>query len=100
MKLDKLQRHTVYIIMLSEAENDMIYVNGERVWLSNGWGMCHILYYTLGIADTDNSCYFGKVINIYLPELAAKENGGWPRKDEEGWKKRIEFLKECIEETY
>jgi predicted HNH restriction endonuclease len=104
IRLTKLQRHTAYIILLEEAK-------GKLAGFDTSMGLCRLIADTLCVDDNGNytedafnRSYFD-VIDNFFPELLAKEP--FPHEDpvywflinREGWQKRIELLKQCIEET-
>lgn len=91
MKLTKLQRHTAYIILLSELE--------ERSMYAGFCELCSLLDrhpYLLNEDDLE--------INPHLPDLykhKPKVHGiYWFPCNDEGYKKRKEILLQCIKETY
>lgn len=93
MELTRQQRHTAYIIMLEEA---------ERPSLSGFYRKYHgLCYLFLAIFDSEDF-YFHPMET--LPELYAKRplpiGSSWFDLNRAGWQKRIELLKQCIEETY
>lgn len=94
MKLNKLQRHTAYLIMLVEYESDP-----KRFWDA---GLCYLTYC---LDDEGYEVLNGRNIFIDsdLPELFDKRTtrkGFWFPIGKEGWQKRIELLKQCVIETY
>lgn len=96
MKLNKLQRHTAYILLLSEFENELVVDNGRLYIKIYGFvGFCDVL-----------SLLVGDSIEISdLKELWNKkpnETNGlyWFVNNEAGYNTRIELLKQCIQETY
>jgi hypothetical protein len=101
MKLTKSQRHTAYIIMMSEAESNIkTYVND---------GLCAMCLEIFGVWPQPkeiSSVYFQDDDvhwHEFLPELSAKEpkhsGNTWYSLNKSGWKQRIKLLKGCIEET-
>jgi hypothetical protein len=109
MKLNKLQRHTAYIIMLVELESQRY---SDDDWYR--FQLCHLVYKLFGIdnkgfSDVWEGRWFGGCdhpisINLvldYFPELAIKKNyENWPRWSREAVEFRKNILKQCIEETY
>ena len=79
--------------MIAEAETDF------EQW-SMGWGLCHLINHVFGLRNIGHTWDFNNVIKHYFPELQNKKGFMWPGRGESGWNKRIEFLKQCIEETY
>lgn len=97
MKLNKLQRHTAYIIMLSKYEAD---VKNNACYSQ---GFC----YTIKELFTDQTEDDPWENNVeWFPELMKHKpketdfSGSWFNVDNEGRKKRIEILKQAIAETY
>ncbi len=97
MKLTKSQRHTAYIIMLTQYED------GDLK------GFCRQTRDVFGWNDNIKSIggtYKWALYNLkYLPELLSKkpkdaDNLLWFKENRYGRTKRIELLKQCIEETY
>ena len=107
MKLNKLQRHTAYILMLAEAAELRV---GYFAKFNNveypRMGMCHLINDIFGIFDEDpNFTSITDVIAENFPELQAKKNKdryskSWPFNTEAGWQERILFIQQCIIETY
>jgi hypothetical protein len=100
MKLNKLERHTAYIIMLAEAEKSLKDYNYN-------WGLCWLINRCFGFTNADVSSedveWMIDSVTELFPELqTAKPNGKmyWFPKGPEGTKQRIELLKQCIQETY
>lgn len=99
MKLTKIQRHTFYIIMLSQLEIDTS---------KNNLGFCHTLVdeiMSVGFGFKHPMyIYSGNVFKSLLPELYTKKPKNdamhWFPLDKIGYKKRIELLNQCIYETY
>ncbi len=101
MKLNKLQRHTAYMIMLAIAETKEC---GDCID-----GLCDIyevifgsLPYCIRYEERSNRHGF----DYHLPELWAKRTtedwcGVWfNNTDSSNWNNRKKLLKQCIEETY
>ena len=85
MKLDKLERHTAYIILLAELEEAES--NLESIWL---W---HLFEDATGIYPTSELLpEFFK----FRPEKPLRSGGWWDGYD---YNKRVSALKQCIEET-
>jgi hypothetical protein len=88
MKLTKEERHIAYIIMLAEAQD-------REYW---DCGLCRLILDVLGLW-----CY-GTGMRDCFPELYGKQpkkyNTFWFETNSWGWRKRIQLLKQCIEETY
>jgi hypothetical protein len=97
MKLSKKERFLAYSIMLAEAENpsNFILTDIGNVRKSNECGLCFMFKL---LWDSDD-LYFKR--EETLPELADKlaEESQYIPYTEEGWQKRIELLKQCINET-
>lgn len=98
MKLNRLQRHTAYIIMLAEYERD------KKEGKAYSQGFCSVFGLDLlGMAFEDN--WQNSV--RFLPELNAKKPkklymphcNTWFTILASGREKRIELLKQCIIET-
>jgi hypothetical protein len=99
MKLNRLERHTAYIIMLAEAESGNIPRNEDGLH-----GLCFCTWFWFGLPNSDRASWLDNILTFF-PELWAKRTSdsllaGWFPGDESGWQKRIELLKQCIEETY
>lgn len=102
MKLTKLQRHTAYVIMLSESEIVLDnWVKGERTdhsLCSTIGGLCDIITHVLH-ENIDNP-----LEDFGLSELISKKpplaHMYWFFNDYHGWLERIKLLNECIKETY
>lgn len=96
MKLTKSERHTAYIIMLAEAE--------ERDSFICAYGFCRMLSSLFRFTELGGVGYCEQT--ELLDELHAKQParlgylGEWFPHNNSGWQKRIELLKQCIEETY
>jgi len=102
MKLNKLQRHTAYIIMLSIAENRKDYFP-----ISGLYDIYNEMIGELPYCNENKNGRHGKhAFECYLPELWDKRTTDrWLQcwfnmSDKYNWRKRIELLKQCIEETY
>ena len=98
MKLNKLQRHTAYIIILTCVENKSYLPTIS--WDSHGF--CFLWYKLVGECSGgmtgDDSLY--SHFDTVLPELNAmmlNNDNRWPRMGD--WETRIEWLKECIKKT-
>jgi hypothetical protein len=103
MKLTKLQRHTAYIILLTEAEN-------LSDWQKLRTGLCKLISSTLKMDNTgfvtDSKILFSinRVIEFF-PELQSKKPIKqsllmyWLPLTPGGWQVRMNLLKQCIEET-
>lgn len=93
MKLSKSERHTAYIILLAEYEEQ------ERCGYKYSQGICSLMKDFLGLCDEWENNY------KYLPEFAAyKPKNSYPYRswfgvERRGRLKRIRILKKCIEET-
>ena len=98
MKLNKLQRYTIYCIMLEEVENNLIRYQHA--------GLCYLFTIVLNYPDEYASCIpihsefsFYRGFNMF-PELYRK----FYRCDNSFyfncWEERIAALKKCIEETH
>jgi hypothetical protein len=100
MKLTKLQRHTAYILMQDGIENDYK-MYGFCIWIQHLFGIVE------GFHNKET------VIRKYFPELWRKRPKAVFQKENENqgclWfnyydsksnTKRVELLKQCIEETY
>lgn len=96
MKLNRLERHTAYIIMLAEAEKPGCFFHEEtgRMRESIEHGFCW-MYRMLTNSD-DLYFYFRET----LPELHKKSNSPDGIYLFRNWSERITALKQCIEETY
>jgi hypothetical protein len=106
MKLTKSQRHTGYIILLAEAEKAV-----QRNTKVLKFGLCSLIRRVLGINNfgyvTSKNAFSGVgfVIEHFFPELEAKKPYPsysylfWFARDKDGWKQRIELLKQCIIEN-
>lgn len=101
-KLTRLQRHTLYILMLDELRT-----NTEDCF--NGDGFCYQLFHIFGFVDSNGG--YSNIIEEYLPELLNHkpielyyDYGLWfpanKYRDEGGREDRMDILKQCIEETY
>lgn len=101
MKLTKLQRYTVYCILLEESENPQciewhyVPIIGNISTISQGFcRMCDMLF---GQRDSDYD--FFDMLD-FLPELKSKGCYNYATgMDFIDWKQRIAALKECIKET-
>ncbi len=76
--------------------------------------LCHLIFKLFGISNDGFNPWEGKwyidimgvgnidlVIENYFPELSKKRPyKGWPKLDNDGKNKRMEWLRQCIEETY
>jgi hypothetical protein len=102
MKLNKLQRHTAYIIMLAEIDR-----NSNKLSHFATDGFCYLACNILGLTDSNNG--YDLIIDEYFPELNSKKPtvlsrfGLWfklPITNIIGKEKRIELLKQCIKETF
>lgn len=99
MKLKKHERHAAYIIMLAEAEEKL----NKKDYKG---GLCALS----GVLDNEGDGVDKWIfIDLHLPELdilLSKANPNYYDGvyaflcDKDGWQKRIELLKQCIEETY
>jgi hypothetical protein len=101
MKLTKQQRLSVYMIMLAEAENPAEFTQPDDDFvalISNESGYCLMFKLLFGAGDL----YF--LFKQTLPELWRRMPLGaewrmyWFNTGEDGWNKRKELLKECINE--
>lgn len=85
MKLKKLQRHTAYIIMLAECNEDV--------------GFCKLILDLFDIGDGGNEY----VMKDHFPELFQKRPADcrsfWFPLSPDGNNKRKLLLQECIKET-
>ncbi len=94
MKLNKLQRHTAYILMLDRADNMT-----DRQKMTDGlcWFSCSLFYLWDEVFD------FTYALDLF-PELLNKKPKNcdrfWFPKNRDGWEKRKDLLRQCIEETY
>ena len=91
--IPKQERHLMYCIMLAEAEENL------KEWV--GAGVCHMAIDLFNVNIYPDSGNTG-----LLPEIAARKQKPtnrfcryWYDCTPEGWQKRIEILKQCIEET-
>lgn len=87
MKLTRLQRHTAYILMLVESNEDM--------------GFCYLMYHLFKLGDGGHESY----IKVYFPELFRKkptptDDGFWFPLSRGGNNERKVLLMRCISETY
>lgn len=93
MTLTKDERFTAYCIMLAEAEENFFTA-------CMGFGFCGLVRFEF---DIDNRIYDQKFFYLLFPELFALKPNRigrfWFSTDSEGWQKRIELLKQCINET-
>jgi hypothetical protein len=95
MKLNKLERHTAYIIMLHEAEKEL----GVNPDLPVGiciQGFCRMALELFGIENLNELEELAK----HRPGYLTNDDGYWFSCYGSGWLKRIEILKQCIQETY
>jgi hypothetical protein len=97
MQLDKLERHTAYIIMLAEAEAG-----------NYQYGFCRMMATLFGMNEESGNGFEG-IDYCNQVELLTELNNkkpenfgiwGWFPYDTDGWNARIELLKQCINETY
>lgn len=96
MKLTKLQRHTAYIIMLSEYET------GPYPLRFNGfcWMIKELFMDQTDEDNWERNTRFFQELKAKKPKVLETSYGSWFWCNEEGTKKRINILKQCIEETY
>ena len=93
MKLTKLQRYTLYCILLEEADNLTRYIKMG--------GLCGLITDVTGLFPT---VYFGYIFRDEIPfkdiapELLKYKNDRLYWFD--NWDERIQALKQCIEETH
>jgi hypothetical protein len=107
--MNKLERYTVYCILLQEAE-DLNNIPHLTNYFLRQEGICFLLSYVFNL-----HCYSWPpslkektVFSIakQLPELYALKpqkklfDEYWWTPNEYGWKKRIQILKECIKQTH
>lgn len=95
MKLNKLQRYTVYCIMLEESENPSLLthpIRHDEIRATNESGMCWMWKMIFG--DT-GLYYFAEIITPELYKKYDLDHLGFSC-----WHKRIAALKKCIEETH
>lgn len=91
MTLTKDQRFTAYCILLVEAE----------IRDNQNYGLCYLTRYLNENIEFNRS---DDEIDLYdhLPELYRRRPSKrvyWFARTKAGWQKRIELLKQCIEET-
>lgn len=99
MKLNKSQRFTAYCIMLAEAQTNLNFI------IDSNYGFCclsrHLfaLYPVTYSAESDQ----GMWTELY-PELFRKrpkhDRPRWFGINRDGWRKRVNLLKQCIIETH
>ena len=103
MKLTKDQRHTAYILMLAESEVVLknLRMGKDTPYYKGGFirGICETICH---IADLDSEL-LNTIDFLGLYELRNKQphntNCYWFPSDVDGWQKRINLLKQCINET-
>lgn len=93
-KLDKLQRHTAYIILLAELKKKI--TEDSHTY----WGICELSYKFFAI-DPDNDGRF-RNMKLYYPELWERRDGG--REEHSMWlwnnnTNRVIALQKSIKET-
>ena len=97
MKLTKLQRYTVYCILLEESENPSImehpYNAGEQRG-TNENGLCWMAKMIFGTDDFYYDC------KILIPELYKISRKTYSYFNFNTWEERKEALKQCILETH
>jgi hypothetical protein len=99
MKLTKLERHTAYIIMLYEFENKTEYegrfYTGYYIGRIYRVGFCDVLFHLW-----EGYIEISDLIELYKKKPSIEPLGAyWFTACMEGWQKRIDLLKECINET-
>lgn len=94
------ERHRIYVDLLKEIEKglqkrEFVKTNGDIHILQHGCaGMCDLAENLFEIYDiTDLKELYAK-----KPERCSESHYWFPA-TEDGWNKRIEILKQCIEET-
>lgn len=102
MTLTKDERFTAYCIMLAEAENatESDYTSYYGV---TSEGFCFMIYaiceYRHGGVAQNNLMLLPELLKR-MPKKKYSSSGVWFSVDKEGWQKRIELLKQCINETH
>ena len=95
MKLTKLQRYTLYCILLEEAEKDYPYYIGEFPVGSKENGFC----WMYNCITNSGELYYD--FHLMLPELYEKRTVKLSNRYYfNSWDERIKALKQCIEETH
>ena len=93
MKLTKLQRYTLYCILLEEAEDIDFY---------DDYGFCHLIQDITGLYPRWNSVISENhvLFNDLCPELSRYRPPCFKWYWFNNWDERIKALKQCIEETH
>lgn len=103
MKLDRDQRHSVYIILLAELDD-----NGINRNIYRQDGLCHFIQDVFGFYPVITKRFLTRDIDVlfsdFLPELwkmrpKPRGNCYWYSRDIHGWLKRKKLIEKCIEET-
>jgi hypothetical protein len=96
-KLTKLQRHTAYLIMLEEAEDETSYA--WCVFSPCLAGFCHMVNIVFNLGNGMHE----SAIRFHFPELYKQkpQTAGrfWFAQDHEGWIQRRKLLQNAINET-
>lgn len=95
MKLNRLQRHTAYVIMLAEA---------ERPKRFKDYGLCELSYDVFEFKTEGSESHWVDNIRLFFPELYKKRTtddnlSKWFEYSKKGWNSRKKILKQCINET-
>lgn len=95
MKLSKIQRYTLYCILLEEAETSKAFLR------RTGDGLCHLIETVTNMWPTNYYPYLSNSVPFsdIAPELNRYKNMDsiyWFN----NWDERIEALKQCIKETH
>jgi len=100
MKLTKEQRHSIYCIMLAEAENPTIEKCFMFNYSSTDYGFCNMLSRIFPGYNRYNSDLFLSLTELQnkKPKRIKDNNTYWFKSG--NWTKRKQLLKQCAKEAY
>lgn len=102
MKLTKLQRYTAYCIMLEELEQ---YCDGVYYHSPATFGFCYLVHELFAVEHEKYLEVFKDLVELqkFKPKGNDDENVYWFKQNYKGSQytdRRIEIIKQCIEETH